>query len=1240
MRLKLPAFFSPPVFADDGKTRQAQTLYIIQLALIGACILAILNNLRLGANRSIWGFVGASVVIAAALRITRQGYVRQASWVMLASMSLAVSYLALVGQGIHDVSIMLYPLIILTASQLLERDSYIAFNVLVFICISGVVYADISGLIPAKEVASTNFNDLINIAIIMALVGLTARLMARNLHSTLDRVRKNQRVLEDAYRQLSQQTESLEASEKLLAEAQRMGNIGHFVLEMETRQVTWSDQLYQITDIPIQETEISEETLLHCVHPDDILAYKDTLEQAKKNGHAQVEFRLNTFSGQTRHVAMIAHTILDFHGQAVRLMGTVQDITESKQVEARVQRYVRRMEILHDIDRAILAARSPGDVAAAALRGVNELVPCWRSSVSTFDSYTNRATILAINTNKGEIQRNSITTPMNRYGDVAILKEGKPVYVDYLSTLSSADPLAQQLAAEGTRSSLSLPLLVQDELIGSLNLESKQPAAFTAEHIDIGHDLANLLAIAIQQSHLFSIMSDALGRELRLNAVARTISSTLDLNNVLQNVVHLAAELVGADAGTLSLVTPDQQSLSQVYDWNIPDAISGQFTPKGHGLTWVIIETGQGMMLDDYATHPKSLPELVAAGLRGFIGVPLVSGDERLGALGLFSANPTKRFNERELSLLESVGRQAGVAIQNARLFSSLQQELGERQRAEENLRQREAILSAITFAAEKFLADLDWRQHIDGVLARLGQETRVSHAYLLESRYTPDGAVHTSREYEWSAPGIHSEKDNPQFTDIPLLETGLERRYHALMNGEPFYASLENYLPSEAAYWTPRGIQSLVEAPIFVGDSLWGVIGFDDCEQPRSWSMVEVDALKVAGGIIRAAIQRERADQATRENEALYRRAITAADAVPYYQDYATQRYTFMGEGILHLTGYSANEITPATWDSLVLQSVVRGAGAGLDEGEAIQKVRAGEFSDWRCDYLIRKLDGELRWVADTAIEIFSDEGASRGSIGILQDITERKRIEEEIRQLNTQLEQRVRERTAELEASNKELEAFSYSVSHDLRAPLRGIDGYSKLLLDEYHSLLSEEGQGYLKNIRNAAQKMGQLIDDLLQLARITRSEMHRSELNMSALCQEVVDTLRQQEPERVLDISIAPNMTVLADPNLVRIVLRNLIGNAWKFTSKTPHAHIEISMQWENEKKVFYVRDNGAGFDMKYVGRLFTAFQRLHNPDDFDGTGIGLAIVHRVIRRHGGSIWAEGMPSEGATFYFTLH
>ena len=273
------------------------------------------------------------------------------------------------------------------------------------------------------------------------------------------------------------------------------------------------------------------------------------------------------------------------------------------------------------------------------------------------------------------------------------------------------------------------------------------------------------------------------------------------------------------------------------------------------------------------------------------------------------------------------------------------------------------------------------------------------------------------------------------------------------------------------------------------------------------------------------------------------------------------------------------------------------------------------------------------------TLTPIQDDAGEVAFLVFSLQDVSDRRRHQNEIRRLNADLERRVAERTSQLEEINEELEAFSSSVSHDLRAPLRAIEGFARALVDDHAGNLDARARDWLDRVVTSARRMDQLIDDLLGLAQVTKTEMHRQTVDLTALARSIAADLCRSQPERAVQIVIASGLVAEGDMHLLRVALENLLGNAWKYTSKHARARIEVGASRFAGEPVFFVRDDGAGFESKRVAQLFRAFQRLHNQDEFEGTGIGLATVKRIIHRHGGRVWAEGEPEKGATFDLSL-
>jgi PAS domain S-box-containing protein len=311
----------------------------------------------------------------------------------------------------------------------------------------------------------------------------------------------------------------------------------------------------------------------------------------------------------------------------------------------------------------------------------------------------------------------------------------------------------------------------------------------------------------------------------------------------------------------------------------------------------------------------------------------------------------------------------------------------------------------------------------------------------------------------------------------------------------------------------------------------------------------------------------------------------------------------------------------------------------------QLFMRAGAGQFLAVTQDITDRKkVEEDLVASQRAAINMMEDAVESRGqleqvNIGLQKEIKERRKAEKEVRKLNAKLEQRVQDRTAALVTANKELEAFSYSISHDLRTPLRSMTGFSEELLEEHAENLEPKTKDYLQRISEAARRMGRLVDDLLRLSRVSRSEIKKQKVDLSAMVRNITEDLQTTAPERIVDWKIEPNIIAMVDKGLIQIALSNLVGNAWKFTGKRNSATIEFGCKKDENELVYYVKDNGAGFDIQYAEKMFDPFQRLHSTAEFAGEGIGLSLVQRIINRHGGKIWAEGKVNKGTTFHFTL-
>ncbi|MBX3266124.1 MAG: PAS domain S-box protein [Acidobacteria bacterium] len=378
-------------------------------------------------------------------------------------------------------------------------------------------------------------------------------------------------------------------------------------------------------------------------------------------------------------------------------------------------------------------------------------------------------------------------------------------------------------------------------------------------------------------------------------------------------------------------------------------------------------------------------------------------------------------------------------------------------------------------------------------------------------------------------------------------------------------------------------------------------------------------------------ATARREAEESLRESEQRFRRMFDIVSIGIAQADAQTGRFILFNRRFAEIAGYPVEDLRQMTFKQLTHPEDAEA------DARKFFEARDGKAPQYINEKRYLRPDGSIVWVRVNASFVRDADGTALQSIGVIEDITEQKRARDELLELNATLEERVEERTRKLETLNRELEAFSYSVSHDLRAPLRAMDGFSQAVLEDYADKLDENGVDYLNRIRSASQRMASMIDSLLGLSRVSRSALSIGTTDLTSMAREIASDLAAASPDRIVEVSIEDGLTAKCDARLARIALENMLGNAWKFTSKTENASVSFSRGPEPGE--FVIRDNGAGFEATYADTIFGAFSRLHRSDEFEGTGIGLATVYRIIQMHGGTIRAESEPGQGAAFFFTF-
>jgi PAS domain S-box-containing protein len=1047
--------------------------------------------------------------------------------------------------------------------------------------------------------------------------------------------------LRDAERD-SHEAELLTARDRLQS-AQRIGKIGNWEFDVQNRQFWWSDQTYAIYEQAPESFTATPSNVAAQIFPEDRERCKVArLNFAEGNTQLDIEYRIVTGRGRVRWIHDLGEMRINSQGRKV-FSGAVQDITDrvrNQRLLAAEARALKALSLglpLHTVlDEVMLGVEA---VLPGATTSVNPLSPDGTrlqlgAGPSLPLAYLKSLDGLLVGPSVG-----SCGTAAHRKQTVIVSDiESDPLWANHL----------ELALTYGLRACWSLPVLDPDgRVLATFAVYYREVHAPEPEDLALAQDAANVIGIAIERDLKDAALCASEERLRNAFAGAATGMVVTDMEGHYVEVNAAYCRLLGYTAQELygmdfnALLHPDDRrkyrnKFLELQEGRRESYISERrFLAKDSRVIW--LRSSIAALRDS------------SGKMSGVIGITEDITQQRLAEEALVQT-------QRLLSVASKISRQGAWQVDLPDLRVTWSEVLYAIH--EIPLVAAPTITQAIQLYAPEYQNTIkELFEHcvstgtpFDAELQIItGKGRRIWVRTLGEAVRDPSGVI---VQVQGAMQDIDLQKQTElrERTTASRLATTLERISDAffLLNRDWNFV----FVNARAAQSVGGGRGDLV------GKNIWqefpkigGTIAEHSYrsavaeQQTRSfewfyapleaWFEFHVYPTDEGLGVYFQDITQKRK---TAEQLLLLQTAVShlndvvmITEATPI--DKTGLKIVFVNDAFGRMTGYTRDEVIGKS------PRILQGPKTQRDELDRIRMaLEKGE--PLRAELINYTKAGDEYWVEFEIVSITNTQGGLTHFVAVERDITERKRAEEKILQLNTDLEDRVLQRTTQLEAANRELEAFSYSVSHDLRSPLNTINGFGQLLLKSNGSNLDPKGQHYLNRMRAGAQHMGELINGLLSLAKLSRDPLKLEAVHLSDIFRQVVHECRLREPERQVDVVIEDGLMVEGDVVMLSVVVRNLIENAWKYSARQPAARIEIGSEaGADGHTVYFVKDNGAGFDMAYADKLFGVFQRLHSPTDFEGTGIGLANVKRAVERHGGRVWARGRLNEGATFYFTL-